>query len=44
MQKDEWIGWKYKAKTLNSFLEFEELFINQYTPLDDKNTTQNRLH
>ena len=26
--------------TLNSFLEFENLFINQYAPLDDRNIAQ----
>ena len=32
-----------QGNALNSFPEFEKLFINQYTPLDNKNVAWNEL-
>ena len=33
-----------QGSTLGSFLGFKKLFINQYTPLDDKNIAKDKLY
>ena len=43
MQYTGWTKLKYEEKHLQCSLIFECMFIDQYTPLDDKNVARDKL-